>query len=124
MDPRLLTLARSAPGAGDLDAPDAGLGTAEHPVCGDRVQVQVTCSTGTITALAWRASGCPATLAVAAAAHAALVGAKGSDAPQLLRAKLASLGDLATHERHAERIFGEALVRALLATVPGKPGSA
>ena len=121
MDPRLAALAREAPGAGDLTGPGVGTGSAEHPVCGDVVRVQVRCVLGRIEALAWRAKGCPATLAVAAAAHAALVGAlvaaslgeARAELSKRLADRLAALGGLARHERHAERIFQDALDQAL-----------
>ena len=113
MDPRLAALARAAPGAGELTGPAVGKGGAEHPVCGDRVEVFVRCDADMVTAFAWRANGCPATLAVAAAANAAILGSPHAQAPTRLRARLASLGDLAVHERHAERIFLTALDRAI-----------
>lgn len=121
MDARLDAIAREAPGAGDLVGPGVGTGSAEHPVCGDVVQVQVRCERGRIEALAWRANGCPATVAVAAAAHAALMGAPVAavlgearvEMSRRLADRLAALGGLARHERHAERLFLDALDRAL-----------
>jgi NifU-like protein involved in Fe-S cluster formation len=112
----LRAVMQAAPGAGELAGGDARHGNAEHPVCGDRVEVSVRVAGPQLAALAWRASGCPASVAVAAAAHGALVGRPVADAEALLRRRLADLGDLAPHERHAEQMF----LRAFRAAVgPG-----
>lgn len=116
MNEALRRLLVAAEGAGELEGPDVGRGHAEHPVCGDEVLLTARVADGRIVRLAWRASGCPATLAVAAAAHLALQGAPVAEAAARLREHLARLGGLAPHEGHAERIVLQALADAL---VPG-----
>jgi NifU-like protein involved in Fe-S cluster formation len=103
----------AADGAGTLAGAGVRCGRAEHPICGDVVEVHVRANSGAIEALAWRASGCPACLAVAAAAPGALRGVPLPAAPARLRQRLAALGGLAPHERHAERLFLRALAQAL-----------
>ncbi|MGB3967736.1 MAG: iron-sulfur cluster assembly scaffold protein, partial [Planctomycetota bacterium] len=71
---RLRELLLAGEGAGDCTGPGARVGTADHPVCGDTVQLSVRVDAGTIRELRWRASGCPATVAVAALAAKVLAG--------------------------------------------------
>jgi NifU-like protein involved in Fe-S cluster formation len=101
----LRAVMQAAPGAGELAGDGARHGHAEHPVCGDRVEVSVRVAAARVEALAWRALGCPASVAVAAAAHAALVGQPVAEAAVRLRQRLDGLGGLAPHERHAEQMF-------------------
>jgi NifU-like protein involved in Fe-S cluster formation len=110
--PRLRALLVQSRGAGALAGEGVRTGRSEHPICGDEVELDVRVVAGKIEALRWRASGCPATQAVAAAAAEAIVGCTPSEAPQVLRAHLASLGDLAAHERHAEGMVLRALQQA------------
>ena len=107
--PRLRELARRAEGAQRLDGADVQHGRAEHPVCGDLVELSWREADGRILELGWRANGCPAAVAVAAATAQCLVGAPRAEAATRLRAYLGGLGGLATHERHAERLVLEAL---------------
>lgn len=109
----LRRLAIEAPGAGALEGPDVRCGSASHPVCGDQLEVTVRVHEGRIEAMRWRASACPATLAVAAAAVDAVRGADPAALPGVIRARLAALGDLAPHERHAEQLVLRALRSAL-----------
>ena len=102
----------AAEGAGELAGEGVLSGRAEHPVCGDVVEVDVRLRDGRVEALAWRAHGCPACMAVASVSPA-LRGGRADQAGPRLRARLAELGDLAAHERHAERLFLDALTRAL-----------
>lgn len=118
VSPQLRALAAAAAGAGRIDlargpATTVTSGRGEHPVCGDEVEVDVAIEGGRVADLRWRAKGCPATYAVAAAAHAALVGKKVVDAASCLRAELARLGDLSPSERHAEALFCRALAQAI-----------
>lgn len=106
---------RAGVGAGELGDRATGRGRAEHAVCGDVVAFEVRVADGVVEDLAWRAAGCPATLAVAAASHAALLGAPIGDAAARLARRLAELGGLARHERHAERLVLEAFAAALRA---------
>ena len=84
-------------------------GSAEHPVCGDVVEVDVQLHGDAVRRLAWRAQGCPATMAVAAAAHGALVGQPLPRAADLLRQRLHALGGLGRAEQHALALFLDAL---------------
>lgn len=103
-------------GAGDLTGAGVKTGEAEHPVCGDLVRIQVRLDDdGAIADLAWRADGCPATLAVASIARATLVGHRPDRAEHALRRRLGELGGLARHETHAQAM----LLRALAAAVDG-----
>ena len=102
----------AAEGAGELGGEGVGSGRASHPVCGDEVAVDVRLAGEVIEDLAWRASGCPACVAVAAAAPVALRGKFATSAAALLRARLDQLGGLGAHERHAERLFLDALDQA------------
>lgn len=101
--------AELALGAGRLD--EASSGRAEHPICGDELAVDVRIRDGRIEALAWRARGCPATLAVAGCLHDAWVGASVADAAPALTSRLG--GGLAAHEQHAKALALRALDRAL-----------
>jgi NifU-like protein involved in Fe-S cluster formation len=112
---RLRAVMLQADGAGELAGDGVRAGRAEHPVCGDRVELTVRASGRRIDDLRWRASGCPACMAVAATARGALVGRDAAEAAAALRRRLAELGDLAAHERHAEAL----LLRALAAALPG-----
>jgi NifU-like protein involved in Fe-S cluster formation len=111
--PALRQLLLEAPGAGALAGPGVVTGTAEHAVCGDVVEVDVRLAGGHIDAFAWRAKGCPASLAVAAAAATSLPGVVVAAAATALRTRLQQLGDLGEHERHAERLVLDALRAAL-----------
>ncbi|MEY4674430.1 MAG: NifU-like terminal domain [Planctomycetota bacterium] len=109
----LRKLAIAAPGAGELTGPDVCCGSASHPVCGDQLEVTVRMAAGRVEAMRWRASACPATLAVAAASVDAVVGADATTLAAVVRARLASLGDLAPHERHAEQLLLRAMRSAM-----------
>lgn len=109
VSPDLRRAAEQALGAGRLD--DAASGRAEHPICGDELAVDVRVRDGQIEALAWRARGCPATLAVAGCLHDAWVGARVADAASALTQRLG--GGLAVHEQHAKALALRALDRAL-----------
>ena len=99
-------------GAGELGGTGVRTGAAEHPVCGDVIEVDCCLGEGRILELAWRAQGCPATLAVAASASGALLGRRARDAPGLLSQRIQRLGGLDPEELHAERLFLLALSRA------------
>lgn len=99
----------AAEGAGELSGESVLRGRAEHPICGDVLELTWQESGGVITALAFRAKGCPATLAVAAAGNRSLVGTTRADAAGNLRACLQKLGGLAGHEQHAAKMYLRAL---------------
>ncbi len=99
-------------GAGEFEGAFASRGVAEHPVCGDRVQLSVQHTGGTIHGVRWRAQACPATTAVAVLAAKVLAGVPVVDAPQRLRAAIAAHGGLGPTERHAETVVLKALAAA------------
>jgi NifU-like protein involved in Fe-S cluster formation len=99
-------------GAGECDGAGAASGRAQHPVCGDDVQLSVRVAGARIAELRWRASGCPASMAVAALAAKALPGVAVQDAAHALRAAIAAHGGLAATERHAEALVLRALAAA------------
>lgn len=110
--PRLREVLQRADGVGECEGPDVVTGAAEHPVCGDRVQLSVQRRDGRVLQLRWRAEGCPATLAVAALAAQVLVDVPAAEVATRLRAAIAAHGGLQAHERHAEAM----VLRALAAT--------
>ena len=112
----------AAEDAGVLEGPGVRSGRAEHLVCGDVVELTVSIDGGVITDLRWRADGCPACVAVAASSPLAWRGIEPADAAPRLRARLQSLGGLARHERHAERLVLDALRAALGESVSGGGG--
>lgn len=87
-------------------------GVAEHPVCGDQVQLSVRLEAGRLLDVRWRAAGCPASMAVAALAADVLVGVAIGDAASTLRTAVAAHGGLAAAERHAEALVLRALAQA------------
>jgi NifU-like protein involved in Fe-S cluster formation len=112
----LRAASRAAIGAGSLAGAGVARGRAEHPVCGDELELDVRVREGVVAELAWRARGCPATLAVAACLHGACVGAAIGDARTRLEAQLGRLGGLAAHERHALELALRCLAQATVAT--------
>lgn len=94
---------------GDLEGPDVRVGHAEHPVCGDRVQLSVRRAGDRIVEVKWRAAGCPASMAVAALAARVLVDVAIGEAVAVLRAAIVEYGGLAPHEKHAESMVLRAL---------------
>lgn len=109
---RLKQLLADAEFAGDLSGDDVRRGAADHPVCGDRVELSVRTAAGRIEAVRWRASGCPASMAVAALAARVLPGTEPARAAAALRSAIAAHGDLEAHERHAEALVARALAAA------------
>lgn len=97
---------------GDCSGAEVRTGHAEHPVCGDQVQLSLRLLDGRIAELRWRAAGCPASMAVAALAAQELAGVESGAAATALRAAIAAHGGLAAHERHAEAIVLRALAQA------------
>lgn len=91
----------AAAGAGRLTGVDLVVAAAEHPVCGDLLEFDCRLDDGVVLECAWRAEGCPATMAVAAALPQALVGHPIGEAGARLRRLIADLGGLAATESHA-----------------------
>ena len=102
-------------GVGELAGEDVGSGFAEHPICGDRVQLSVQHEGGVIRAVRWRADGCPASMAIAALAAEVLVDVPSKDLAATLHEAIGSHGGLARHEHHAEAMVLRALHEAIRA---------
>ena len=113
--PALRALLQNAEHAGVHEGAEARLGTAEHAVCGDVVQLSVRADGTRVLDVRWRAQGCPATVAVAALAAKTWRDVGLADAGAALHAALGAHGGLAAHERHAEAL----VLRALSAAVGG-----
>ena len=100
-----------APGMGSLDGDGVATASAEHPVCGDELEFDCRIRDGRVLELAWRASACPATMAVAAAAAEAVVDLPVTDCADAVARRVQDLGGLARTERHAlelaRRIFAQ-----------------
>lgn len=115
VSPQLRQLSLAAVGVGELAGDAVRRGSAEHPVCGDHVELCVRVVEARIDDLRWRASGCPAAMAVAALAAKVLIGSPVAGAASVLHAAIDAHGGLAAHERHAEALIGRALAAAGLA---------
>lgn len=112
---RLREVLERGAGVGVFDEPDARVGRAEHPVCGDRVQLSVRLTGDRVLGVRWQAAGCPASMALAALAAEALVDVAVDELDATLRAAIAAHGGLARAEHHAEAM----VLRALHAAVGG-----
>lgn len=100
-------------GVGELAGDQVSTGFAEHPICGDQVELSVQQDGGLVRAVRWRASGCPASMAVAALAAQVMVDIAIDDIDKVLSQAIRSHGGLARHERHAEAMVLRALRDAL-----------
>jgi nitrogen fixation NifU-like protein len=98
----------AADGAGNLVGEGVVTGRSEHPVCGDLVELDLRVANGVIVDFAWRAQGCPAVMAVVAAAQGSLHGRPVEGALLRLRQRVQDLGGLAKTEQHALSIFERA----------------
>lgn len=113
MEPRLRALLLAGEGMGELAGAGVTAGRAEHPICGDVVELSVHRLADRIAAVRWRATACPASMAVAALAARVLADVPVAEAPAALQAAIAAHGGLAAHERHAEGLLLRALAAAL-----------
>lgn len=98
-------------GVGEFE--DGASGYAEHPVCGDRMELSVLRNGDTVRGVRWRASGCPASMAVAALCAEVLVDVPAAAVERVLSDGIAARGGLARHERHAEKMALRALREAI-----------
>ena len=112
MSEALRALLREAPGAGELTGLAVRTGAATHAVCGDEVEVFVRVRDGAVVDFAWRARGCPACVAVAAAARDALIGVPLPQLAASLARRVQELGGLAPAERHALALVSDAIACA------------
>ncbi|MFT4514281.1 MAG: hypothetical protein ACI89X_000794 [Planctomycetota bacterium] len=100
-------------GVGELTGENVGSGFAEHPICGDRVQLSVRHEDGVVHEVRWRADGCPASMAIAALAAEVLVDVPETKFEAVLHQAIGSHGGLARHEHHAEAMVVRAMREAL-----------
>jgi nitrogen fixation NifU-like protein len=100
-------------GAGVGEFADGARGYAEHPVCGDRMELSVRVEDGLVRGVRWRASGCPASMALAALCSEVLVDVRVDAAPQAVLDGVAARGGLSRHEHHAQKMALAALAEAL-----------
>lgn len=100
-------------GVGELHGENAASGFAEHAICGDQVQMSVRATGGQLHEVRWRASGCPASMAIAALAAEVLRGVAIADVDAVLHEAITTRGGLKRHEHHAERMVLRALHEAL-----------
>jgi NifU-like protein involved in Fe-S cluster formation len=110
---RLLSVLQAGAGAGDCEGDGVVVGCANHPVCGDEVQMSLRVVAGSVQEVKWRAQGCPATLAVAALAALVLRAVPVASVAATLAQQVVAHGGLAVAERHAEAMVQRALAAAL-----------
>ncbi len=87
----ILDLAKSADGAGRLEAPD-GTAQGDSPLCGDRVRIEVKLQDGRIAALAHEVKGCLLCRAAAAAIGRRAVGLDAAQVAAMRAQAVALLG--------------------------------
>lgn len=117
--PALRAVLLAGDGAGACDGPGVRTGRAEHPVCGDELELSVRAAAGVLSEVRWLARGCPATMAVAALAAKVLPGVPIASAAVSLQRAIAAHGGLQPAERHAEAM----VLRALAAAVVAEPSA-
>ena len=105
----LRALLERGDGVGELSGEGVDTGFAEHPVCGDRVQLSVRVQDGIVREIRWRASGCPASMAIAALTAQALTDVAVGEMDAVLHEAIADHGGLLRHEHHAEAMILRAL---------------
>lgn len=114
MGPELRALVTEPVGQGDLAGATHGAG-GENPVCGDKLSFALRVAAGRIEDLAFRATACPACIAVASCAVESL---RGGPFPlrapiEPLRLLVAQRGGLSGFEGHALALVEDVLVRAI-----------
>lgn len=112
MGPELRELARNPVGLGALEEPTHAA-SGENPVCGDRVVIEACVENGRIRELGFRATACPACVAVASCAVEVAVGAElPIPTPSSgLRARIDERGGLTRFEQHALALVEDVLAR-------------
>ncbi|MCA8974614.1 MAG: iron-sulfur cluster assembly scaffold protein [Planctomycetes bacterium] len=110
--PRLREVMLEARFAGELEGADVRRGEAEHPVCGDRVQLSLRVAGGRILDLRWLAAGCPAAMAVTALAARVLIDSPTFSIAAVIEQAIADHGGLQPHELHAKKLVLRALAAA------------
>lgn len=114
MGPELKKLVSSPKGMGSLPK-ISGSAQGENPVCGDKLSIEVLVAATQIQALSFRATACPACIAVASCASQVYsLAALPSGPPYAaLRREVDRLGGLSRFEGHALDLVEDVLSRAL-----------
>lgn len=112
MRPELRKLVTSPIGQGDLAAATVSA-EGENPVCGDRLRFAIRIEDGRIAELRFRATACPATIAVASCAVSVLGGSPVplSSPIETLRNEVQRRGGLSRFEQHALALVEDVLGR-------------
>jgi NifU-like protein involved in Fe-S cluster formation len=113
VQPALRAVLVAGDGAGVCSGDGVRSGRADHPVCGDEVELSVRMAGQRLLEVRWLARGCPAAMAVAALCSKALANVEAATAPAALQRAIVAHGGLAATERHAEALVLRALAEAL-----------
>jgi NifU-like protein involved in Fe-S cluster formation len=121
MDPRFLDHFNHPRNAGTLD--DAhGTASAENPVCGDRIRIDLRLDRARIEALRFEVLGCSGAIASASAMSELVLGLTVEEARALERDAIdAALGGLPTLKRHGADLAIDGLRAALEAATRSGP---
>jgi NifU-like protein involved in Fe-S cluster formation len=115
--PKVRELLASLEGRGGL-AYCTHRGRADNPVCGDVVEFDLVCRAGRIADCGFRAEGCPAAVAAAAAVRQLVLGRSPDEAGRLGQAQvLEFLESLPSHKLHGIDVALDALRTALRSPV-------
>ncbi|MDP6423867.1 MAG: iron-sulfur cluster assembly scaffold protein [Planctomycetota bacterium] len=113
MKPGLKELVTAPIGQGALTMPTAAA-SGENPVCGDRLTFELRVDGANVEELAFRATACPACIAVASCAVSVLVDHRMPESPpfERLRDEVDRRGGLSRFEQHAIALVEDVLRRA------------
>lgn len=110
---RVRKLIAELPNRGGLENPTHS-GTAENPICGDLVRIHLVLVEGHVEVVRFQASGCPATIASAAAITEMVEGQDLAFCQALvLNDLLDNLGSLPSARRHGAEVALQALRSAV-----------
>jgi NifU-like protein involved in Fe-S cluster formation len=102
---------------GSLEAP-THRGTAEDPVCGDRLTLDLHVDRGVVRDARFRVLGCPGSIAVGSAMATLLVGRPAAAGAVPAADLETEVGGVPAAKRHALRLAADALAAALAAPSP------
>lgn len=119
METSLRELVTSPVGQGRLERA-TNRAEGDNPVCGDRLAFELSVVDGVIVELAFRATACPACIAVASCAVLTMRGAPAPLASPIegLRGEVQRRGGLTRFERHALALVEDVLIRAARGGTP------
>ena len=114
MRPDLRCYVTTPVGIGDL-ANASATAEGDNPVCGDRLRFAARLADGRVTGLRFRATACPACMAVASVAVVVYEGQERPEGPPYasLRAEIERLGGLSRCEQHALALVEQVLSQVL-----------